>query len=144
MEQSIIDFIKAQKCASVSCSQEDGTPYCFSCFYAFNSKAGLLYYKTSPQAHHSKQMMVRRQVAGTILQDKLNSLAIQGIQFQGTVLSADDPQAEGTSRYYKRFPFALAMPGEIWIIRLDSIKFTDNTQGFGTKIKWQRNEVEAV
>lgn len=144
MDTSIIDFLKTHRCANISCIDNDGSPYSFSCFYAFNSKDGLLYYKTSGEAFHSQAMSQNRQVSGTILPDKLNSLAIQGIQFKGVVVSPGDPAAKSTNRYYKRFPFALAMPGEIWIIKLNWIKFTDNTKGFGTKIKWERLAEVAV
>jgi uncharacterized protein YhbP (UPF0306 family) len=30
------------------------------------------------------------------------------------------------------------MPGEIWTIKINRIKYTDNTLGFGKKIIWER------
>ena len=40
---------------------------------------------------------------------------------------------------------ALAVAGEIWTIKMDSIKMTDSTLGFGKKITWEREpENQAV
>ena len=40
--------------------------------------------------------------------------------------------------YYKKYPFAVAFPGNIWGVELTSIKMTDNTLGFGKKIEWKK------
>jgi uncharacterized protein YhbP (UPF0306 family) len=31
------------------------------------------------------------------------------------------------------------LPAPVWEIRLDEVKFTDNTLGFGKKMHWQRD-----
>jgi len=41
-------------------------------------------------------------------------------------------------RYNRRFPVARMMPAPVWAIRLDELKFTDNTLGFGKKFIWHR------
>jgi uncharacterized protein len=143
MNPSIIEFINEQKVASVCCLDENGLPHCFSCFYAFNSTDGLLYFKSQASSGHSRMLLNKQDTAGTILPDKLKVLALKGIQFKGAVLDFSDPLcANASSNYHKKFPFALAKSGEVWTIRLDCIKMTDNTKGFGTKIIWERNEVE--
>jgi uncharacterized protein YhbP (UPF0306 family) len=69
-------------------------------------------------------------------------LAIKGIQFTGTLMDqANELCADAASLYHKRFPFALTMPGEIWTVRLEVIKMTDNTLSFGKKIHWSLNEM---
>ena len=47
---------------------------------------------------------------------------------------------EGESRmaYLKRFPFALAVKPDLWILYIDYIKMTDNRLGFGRKLEWRR------
>jgi hypothetical protein len=35
---------------------------------------------------------------------------------------------------------AAALKAPVWEIRLDELKFTDNTLGFGTKLHWLRAE----
>jgi len=64
---------------------------------------------------------------------------LKGIQFKGIVLPETDPLIKlATVHYYKKNPDDLAMPGEIWMIQIDSIKMTDSTFGFGKKITWKR------
>ena len=141
MKECIIQFIKKQTCASICCVDKNGSPYCFSCFYAFNSDEGLLYFKSSSSARHSEIISENPCIAGTILPDRLNKLMIKGIQFEGIVLPGLDPMSKNAATFfYKQHPMALAMPGEIWIIQINSVKFTDNSLGFGKKISWVRKE----
>ena len=141
MNTSIIEFLNQQKVASICCVNEEGLPHCFNCFYAFNSKDGLLYFKSQPTTEHSRIFLQKHDVAGTILPDKLKVLALQGIQWKGAILDSADPLSDSaSSKYHKKYPFALAKPGEVWTIKLDYIKMTDNTKGFGTKILWKRDE----
>lgn len=136
-------FLEKQTCASVCCIDEQGSPYCFSCFYVFNGGEGILYFKSSVSAHHSSILLKNSAVAGTVLPDKLNTLQVKGIQFEGEVLPADHLLAKkAAASYYKKNPAAVVIPGEIWTIRINHIKFTDNTLGFGTKISWYREEQE--
>lgn len=142
MDQRIVEFINGQKVATVCGVDAENNPYCFSCFYAFDKERNLLYYKSGGGAHHSEILQHNPVVSGTINPDKLNSLAIKGVQFNGRVLDpADEICSEASPVYHKRFPFALAMPGDIWIIRLEVIKMTDNTLSFGKKIHWNLHEL---
>ena len=141
MNETIIRFIQKQTCASVCCVDENSKPYCFSCFYAFNAEEGLLFFKSSADSYHSALMKKNSFVAGTILPDKLNTLFVKGIQFEGVVLNADHPLTKKASGYYhKRHPLALAMNGEIYVIQINQIKMTDSTKGFGKKISWTSGE----
>lgn len=138
MNDIIIQFINGQKIATVCGADEAGNPYCFHCFYAFNAQAGLLYYKSSPEVYHTKLLLQRPLVAGTIQPDKLNTLAVQGIQFEGELLPQGHALTNGAaSVYYKRMPYALALPGEIFTLRITRIKMTDNRRGFGKKLLWE-------
>lgn len=139
MKEKIDRFIEKQTCASICCVDENNLPYCFTCFYSYFRDETYLYYKTSASTHHAILLLKKPDVAGTILPDKLNLLKIKGVQFEGVVLPGDHPLAKDASaRYYKKHPVTVTMPGEIWMIRIDRIKFTDNTMGFGTKLNWKR------
>lgn len=143
MNENIIKFISQQTCATMCCVDAANRPYSFSCFYAFNEKEGLLYYKSSLETKHSQIILEHPFVAGTILPDKLNKLRIRGLQFEGEVLPITHPEAkEAATIYYKAHPLAVAINGEIWTIRISSIKYTDSSFGFGKKIKWIREEKE--
>lgn len=139
MNERISLFIAEQTCANICTLNENGTPYCFTCFIAYNSKDQLLLFKSSADTTHSKNILRNPIVAGTILPDKLNKLQIKGIQFEGTVLPFDDPMAkQAAADYYLKNPMAVAVPGEVWTVQLQKLKFTDNTLGFGTKLHWER------
>ncbi len=141
MDDRIVKFIGEQTCASICCADQPGKPYCFSCVYAFDSDEKLLYYKSSNNTRHSEILLHHPAVAGTILPDRLNMLHIIGIQFEGIVLPADHPLAKhAPARYYKTHPLALTQPGSIWTVQLNTLKFTDNSLGFGKKITWDRRE----
>ena len=141
MNERIVDFINHQRVASVCCVDEDNNPYCFSCFYAYDAERNLLYFKSGSGAHHSQILVRNPVVAGTIQQDKLNSLAIKGVQFTGKILHPKNELcAHAESAYHKRFPFALTMPGEIWTLQPETIKMTDNTLSFGKKLHWSLGE----
>jgi uncharacterized protein YhbP (UPF0306 family) len=139
MNENIDAFILAHTCANIACLDANGNPYCFSCFYAVDIKEGLLYFKSSADSHHTGFLISNPIVAGTILPDKLNQLQVKGIQLTGIILPFDDALAQNASlHYYKSHPMAMAMSGEIWTIKMNWIKYTDNTLGFGKKIIWER------
>ena len=145
MNNTIIQFIKEQTCAGICCIDETGKPYCFSCFYAFNAEKGLLYFKSSKESHHAVLLMKNPAVAGTVLPDKLSTLMVKGVQFEGILLDKEHPMVKNASVFYhKTKPMALAVPGDVWTIQIDSIKMTDSTLGFGKKIKWEREYMEQV
>jgi len=134
MNKDIVNFIRKQRTASVCTLDSLGHPYCFSCFYAFDAEKVLLYYKTHADSNHAQFMQKSRHVAGTILPNKLDPVLVKGIQFEGEWVASSDPLAKHASReYHLRYPFALAMGGEMWTIRLTHIKMTDSSKGFGHK-----------
>lgn len=141
MNEIIKQYIQKQTCATICCVDELNRPYCFNCFYAFNSEDGLLYFKSSADSHHAALMKKNPFIAGTILPDKLNTLAVKGIQFEAIVLNEHHPFSKPASGYYhSKHPIALTIPGETWTLQLNRIKMTDSTLGFGKKITWNRNE----
>ena len=144
MDKKIFRFIEKQKCATVCCVDEQSNPYCFSCFYGFNSKEGLLYFKSSPTSRHSEIILKNPVVAGTIMPDRLNLLLVKGVQFEGIVLEKYQFIAKQASTFFhKQNPLAITIPGEIWTIQLTNIKMTDNSMGFGKKIYWRREILNA-
>ena len=139
MNDKILVFLKKQTAASICCVNELNDPYSFSCFYTFNSIEHLLYYKSTSSSYHSKILLQNPKVSGTIMPDKLNKLAVKGIQFDGVVLDENDPLcANAFKNYHSRFPMAIAIPGVVWTIQLNQLKMTDNIAGIFKKHSWQR------
>ncbi|HSC54505.1 MAG TPA: hypothetical protein VLC98_12820 [Phnomibacter sp.] len=132
-------FIDSQTVASICCTNGNGELHCFSCYYAFDSNVNLLYFKTNDNTLHMQWMEEWTHIAGTILPDKQKKVLVKGIQLNGKLLPTDDPLVQqATKIYHLRFPFTLAMKGKVHAIRLDKIKMTDNSLGFGTKLLWER------
>lgn len=139
MNDAIIYFLEEQTCASLCCIDERENPYCFSCFFAFNSADGLLYFKSSVESQHALLVAENPVIAGTVLPDKLNRLLIKGIQFTGTVLPADNSLTQKAYFFYhKKFPMALAITGRVYAIEINSIKMTDSSKLFGGKLLWNK------
>ena len=137
MEKRINRFIRGQKVATICCVENDSKPYCFSCFYAFDEVKMQLYFKSAAHTHHMQTLKERPFISGTILQDKLNPLALQGVQFSGLLIDKVEC-ATAKSAYHLRYPFALAMDGTVYTVELQWIKMTDNTLNFGTKLFWEK------
>ena len=145
MNLKIVDFLKRQTAASISCVNEINQTYSFSCFFAFNSIDKLLYFKSPESSYHSRMILQNPKVSGTIMPDKLNKLAIKGIQFIGEALNFNDPLCkEASKNYYHKFPVAVAISGVVWTIRLDQLKMTNNVMGIFEKLSWQREEKESI
>jgi len=145
INKTITLYLQRQTCATICCTDKYGIPYCFSCYYVFNADNGLLYFKSSGDAHHAALLVNNAAVAGTILPDKLNKLIVRGVQLQGEVLDQFHPMAKDAfALYHKENAMALAIKGKVFTIRLDFLKMTDSRLGFGKKITWKRNEQEII
>ncbi len=140
MHEKIIRFLESQSCASICGVDTDGMPYCFNCFFAFDAENLLLYFKSSADVWHSKMLLKNPRVAGTVLPDRLSKLAVKGIQFNGWLLHEDVVWNAHASRlYYKKFPLARAVPGQLWAIQPEHVRFTDSTLGFGKRLTYTLN-----
>ena len=138
-EKHIFVFLNEQTLLTLA-TAIDNVPYCANCFYSFEQTNQWLVYKSDKDTRHSKEGLQNPTVAGTILPPNLKIGEIIGLQFQGRLIL---PQGEdlitAQKSYYKKYPFALAMPGDIWVIELKVMKFTNNRLGFGKKLHWQRS-----
>lgn len=144
MNKEIEIFINKQTCATICCIDAEGNPYCFTVFIAFNSDQVLLYFKSSAATQHSKFIHTNPKVAGTILPNKLSRFSTQGIQFQGVILVNENPLTlQATTHYYKRHPLALGVPGEVYTLQLNQIKYSGLHLGIKTKLSWSRDEMSS-
>lgn len=138
MEKEFADFIAECKVATVCCV-DNGVPYCFNCYYAFIEEEGLLIYKSSLGTKHEEILKYNKIVAGTIIPEEIVLAIIRGIQYEGILLDDDfQLNLKASAAYYLRFPFAMAIPGKLYVLALSAIKYTDNTKGFGYKKQWKK------
>ncbi|WP_462102705.1 hypothetical protein [Campylobacter concisus] len=135
MDERIVKFLKKMHLTSVCVVDDDGQPYAFSAFYAFDEISFSLLLASSHESSHIKFLKNSKLVAGTVALDTKIVGKIEGVQFQGVVQKAGNNDKE---LYFNKFFYAKAMDPEIWCVRLEKVKFTSNTLGFGKKIFWQK------
>jgi hypothetical protein len=139
MNENIIRFIQKQTCTTLCCVDDQGNSWCFSCFYAFNSREVLLYFKSPDDTYHSTLIKKNPGVAGTILPDKLNKLSTKGIQLVGEILQQQHLLAKNAyMNYHKKYPMALALPGDMFTVRINYIKMSETLLGVIKKSLWNR------
>ncbi|RKD16197.1 hypothetical protein BCY91_04780 [Pelobium manganitolerans] len=139
MKPELTAYIAENKIATLCCIDLNGKPYCFNCFYVFEPAHKLLLFKSSEQSFHSQSLKLNAEVSGTILPQKMNFMAMKGLQFTGEVLYGSFPEGFLPSNYYhKQNPLALAKAGEVWCIQLKTAKMTDSTRVFGEKLVWEK------
>lgn len=117
--------------------------WCANAFYLFDDKSMTFYLLSDTHTRHGELIGQQAHVAGTINGQPKTVALIRGVQFRGEIKLVEEGEADSIrSLYYKRFPVARMMSAPVWEIRLDEIKMTDNTLGFGKKLHWLRDETK--
>ncbi|MFT3844127.1 MAG: pyridoxamine 5'-phosphate oxidase family protein [Lacibacter sp.] len=138
MDDHIVAFLQEQSVINFATSINN-QPYCASCYYAYVPGNELLVFKSDSDTKHIEDALKNNKVAGTIVPDKLIKAKIQGIQFTGVFKAADGAVGDVAKKaYLSKFPVAGLFRGNIWVVELSKVKFTDNTLVFGKKILWER------
>lgn len=115
------------------CVQQEGELWCANAFY-------LLMRRKSPstfdgrKTRHAQMSGPQAAVAGTVNGQPKTVALIRGVQFKGEIRRLEGEESDlARKAYNRRFPVARMLSAPVWEIRLDEIKFTDNTLGFGKK-----------
>jgi uncharacterized protein YhbP (UPF0306 family) len=138
---TIKTFLSSNKVATVCFVDEHNNPYCINCFFVFDEEHNILIFKSSAGTTHQNFIKPMACVSGTILPDALDVLKIKGIQFVGKLVDKQEEESfKLNSKYLKKYPMSLAILGYIWAVKLDYVKFTDNTLGFGNKTIWKADK----
>ena len=147
MDRRIKKFIKEHHVLSLATSK-DNIPWTAHCFYAFLEEENALVFTTDNTTRHGAEMLDNQAVAGGIVMETKVLGKIRGIQLTGKVRKAQNSKDGGMptqvdeanhprGAYLKRFPFAILMKTSLWVLKIDTIKFTDNRLGFGKKLYWK-------
>ena len=113
----------------------DNIPQSATLFYAYDNVAVLFIVASDTKTEHIQNVLRNDTVSGTVALETNEIGKIEGIQFRAKMQMIT--QKEG-SLYFKAFPFAKVMNPQLWLIRLEDLKLTDNRLGFGKKLYWQR------
>jgi uncharacterized protein len=142
MDPRIIKFLKRHHVLTLATVSDSG-PWTAHCFYAYMPELQAIVFTTDPETRHGRNMLTNPQVsAGIALETKVIGL-IRGIQLTGYATLCPAEEGECRKAYLKRFPYALAVKLDLWILRIDHVKMTDNRLGFGKKLFWDKGKVDA-
>ena len=125
IDRRITDFIARHHVLTLS-TVADGMPHCCNLFYAYDPQRNLFAVTSSDETLHARQA--------------------RGLQIRGTMMPAEAETLPSVRKVYLgRFPYAAAVKLELWTIRPDFMKLTDNRLGFGKKIVWEdRTKTERI
>jgi uncharacterized protein YhbP (UPF0306 family) len=138
MPEEIVKFLEDSSVVTIATSI-DNHPYCAACYFAYVPEAQLLAFKSDSDTKHIEDALHNNVVAGSILPDKIVTAKPKGLQFTGEFFKAEDEIGEKAKwAYLKKYPVASIFRGDIWVIALAKVKFTDNTLIFGKKSLWER------
>lgn len=132
-------WLKKQHVVSWSVAR-DGELWAACAFYLYDSEKVAFYLLSETSTRHAQMSGGRAAVAGTVNGQPKTVALIRGVQFRGEIrLLEGDEAAAVRERYNRRFPVARVLSAPAWELRIDEMKFTDNTLGFGKKLLWQRD-----
>ncbi|MBG6240691.1 MAG: hypothetical protein EKE20_01215 [Candidatus Symbiopectobacterium sp. Dall1.0] len=140
-ELSIISRYMKKLHVLTLCVGRDSELWCASCFYTYDDNEVAFYIMTETSTRHGEMMRRYPAIAGTIAGQPKTVMLIKGVQFSGQALLLQGEEAvSARERYTQRFPIARGATSPVWRLRIDTLKMTDNTLGFGTKRHWHRDE----
>ena len=157
MDQRITKFLKRHHVLTLSTQSEDG-PWTAHCFYAFLEEEMALVFTTDEDTRHGQEMLANPVVSGGIVLETKVVGMVRGVQVVGKVEAPTGPRPDKSGQafrgddnhpkalgkrakraYLRRFPYAVGMKLNLWILYIDYLKMTDNRLGFGKKIVWERD-----
>lgn len=137
IDTRIEKFIGRHHVLTLATATGDGRPYCCNLFYAYDKGAKAFVFTSDPATCHSRMMADNAAAAASIVLETRVVGKVQGLQITGRTLPAEEGDK---ALYIKRFPYAALAGLHLWRMEADTMKFTDNTLGFGKKLTWLRQE----
>ena len=132
--KKIVSFLDEHHVLSLATSDAKELSVC-SLFYTFIEEENSFIVASDDSTTHINHILKNNSVAGNILLETKTIGKIQGVQFKATMTSLEKENLK--SYYFKAFPYALALNPQLWQIKVNYFKMTDNRLGFGKKLIWQ-------
>lgn len=110
--------------------------WCCNIFYAFMSDSLELVFTSGVDTRHIAQLTSNKQVAASIVLSTRVVGKLQGVQLTGRVTEVTDSKAH-LDAFIKAFPYAALSLKELWSMKIQTAKYTDNTLGFGKKLYYE-------
>lgn len=140
IDEKIIKFINEHHVLTIA-TCNNNKPWCASCFYVYLKDENIFIFTSDIDTRHGKEFIENPFVAGNILLETSIINKIQGLQFEGKIEKpTGDLKKIAEKAYLKRFPYAVIMKTELWVVKPSLLKMTHNLLGFGKKLIWTENE----
>lgn len=137
--ERVVKFINQHHVATIA-TCVDSESWCFNCFYAFVESEGALIFTSSTDTKHIKMVEKNPIVSGSIVLETKIVGKIRGLQFVGEMQKVENTEnSKYRLKYLAKFPFAVIVNSDLWILKLTELKMTDNRLGFGTKLEWKKS-----
>jgi len=141
-EKRITDFIHKHHIFTLA-TAANNIPYTCTCFYVYLNELNLLVFTSDHGTRHVNELIAQPVVSGAIALETSMIGKIQGIQFTGLATELIGELYETAQHaYLKKFPVAGFKKLTLWGITPDYIKMTHNRLGFGTKLIWEKENLE--
>ncbi|WP_345993567.1 pyridoxamine 5'-phosphate oxidase family protein [Sulfurimonas sp. HSL-1716] len=131
--EKIVSFLEKHHTLSLATCKE-GAPSSCTLFYAYDKEKNAFIVASDRKTKHIQNVLSNPKVSGSVHLETDIVGKIQGVQFEGVMLTCEDE----AKSYFKRFPYALAMNPTLWRIEVEYFKMTDNNLGFGKKLIWEK------
>ena len=137
-DKLITDFLKKHHVLTLAtCTANQA--WCANCFYVWLEDGCCFVFTPAPVTRHGSEATQNPQVAGSVVLETNSVGKVEGIQFTGTMEVPEGELAEKAKfAYLKRFPVAVLMKTNLWVVKVNHLKMTDNRLGFGKKLVWER------
>jgi hypothetical protein len=130
---------------SLATVDNEGRPYAANLYFAADDDLSI-YFVSDDDAHHSRHIARRDQVAATVYAPVMMWQQIRGVQLRGACRAVDESQRDAAwSVYLHKFPHIIEIEDMIRAQRFYRIQPTwlrliDNTVKFGYKVEttWPR------
>ena len=137
-EKLVLDFIKKHHVLTLATSINNN-PWCANCFYVYLENEDCFVFTTDPVTKHGSDAIANPDVAGSVVLETSIIGKIQGLQFRGVM---EVPEGELVEKakiaYLKKFPVAILMKTNLWVVKVNYMNMTDNWLGFGKKLIWEK------
>jgi len=115
--------------------------WCANCFYVYLKDEAVFLFTSDSDTKHILMGLENPKVSGSVVLETKMVGKIRGIQFTGELQKVENLEySKYCIKYLKKFPFAILINTDLWIVKLDIIKMTDNRLGFGKKLFWNKNK----
>jgi uncharacterized protein YhbP (UPF0306 family) len=139
-EKRISNFLKEHHVLTLA-TCNDLESWCANCFYVYLKDEAAFLFTSDSDTKHILMGLENPMVSGSVVLETKIVGKIRGVQFTGELVKVENTEhSKYRLKYLKKFPFAIIINTDLWIVKLHQVKMTDNRLGFGKKLYWNKNE----